>query len=1360
MDKQSIPTRAKDSSTDDAGSSNNIDNSQMDDENRDAKLINAALEGDETLVSSLLDKGADPCATDSQGTTCLHAAAQQGHEAIVRRLLEHGADLSSKTPRGWTVLHSACVYGHEATVRLLLDYGASLSAARDNGETPVHIAAYRGHAAVVKLLLDREAKFPGVTESGGTLQPVAVQSGNENAGRTLLNKGGDASAIQGTGVTSLHAAAASGNLDIVRILLDRGSDVFAVTTARAGTALHIAAENGHADVIELLVERGSNISAQDKRGFTALHVASIGGHELSVERLLGSCVEKFCKNGFSSFSTEGGNDPVPKLRSQLLSTKSTSEKTALYLAAEEGEHIVVKVLLAYGADPLTKNENGLSAIEAAFSGNHSAVLEAFLSDRGPHRHSTATTWARILRTAAFKGDASTTKLLLEQGVEDSAEGEKGWNGLFVAAAAGHDAVVKLFLEHGGDVFFTARNGWTALIGAAEGGHEDTVRLLLEYGSEPSSTAEDGWTALLAAARYGRLAVVRILLDHGADISSKHEGGEATLAITAEGNQKEVIEPLLQRRDEDKSQKAFALFLAARNGHEEVVKCLLNRGAPTSAKTEEGATALHIAAGKGYVGIVELLLNGGLASSATKIGITPLRLAVAEGRESCVRVLLQREPHIMGENLGGNTPLHVAAEKGYEAIARLLLEKGVDYSALNREGLTAADVAKQADHEKIAKLILEYRPRVPKELLMHTNNLAALFNARTLDSKHKHQRLPNGANYIRLLYLNAPGTDVEVISGNLVMVYLDNAPEYVALSYAWGEPKFDHQLVCDGREMLITTNLHQALRRLCSTAQRLFWIDQICIDQSDIPEVSQQVGIMSRIYSQAKSVYIWLGDHDETTAEGLSMARFVVDSLEEAEGKTHSKGIPEFWLYNKPGLSYNETWLPWARLYSKRWFSRLWVVQEYVCAREHRIFCGNFEIPKQLFLSVLLTHKNLEIEDNPISTALSQGGAGRTVSYLETMESLRDVRHPIATLIAGLTQDFGCSDHRDKIFALLGIVTDDPERPKPDYSLLPSEVYPQFARYYIGTGFANGGLMLNYSGLDFTDSKLGLPTWCPDWASGMASDVFKVQTHRAAMSLPKRAVLHQDPKLVVVDGCHFDVIADVGPRYPEGLFINLYKNYLAWFESSVHLLEHPLLWRYKNTAPLQLWSRLIVRGAFPGDEATLSYLKFHNEIVVKAQVLKDWEKTQNSSEKPSDPELSDDSKDVDKESVNSTATGPTDGDRQATADTQQENTTEDGKVDKGGKGRPTLSIPDVTCFRKLGNCFKHRVCITAGGYIGIAGLNAQIGDHVSILFGLGTIRVLRKKGEVFQNVGTISLLDLTDDDISEAAKRRPSEITLC
>jgi ankyrin repeat protein len=103
---------------------------------------------------------------------------------------------------------------------------------------------------------------------------------------------------------------------------------------------------------------------------------------------------------------------------------------------------------------------------------------------------------------------------------------------------------------------------------------------------PSSGSNYNHRALHTAAQEGHEAVVRLLLDRGADIKSKTEN------------------------------KKTALHLAAREGRTSVVQLLLDRGADVGATDEDGKTALDRAAKRRHEGIVELL--GGRESMAQKI----------------------------------------------------------------------------------------------------------------------------------------------------------------------------------------------------------------------------------------------------------------------------------------------------------------------------------------------------------------------------------------------------------------------------------------------------------------------------------------------------------------------------------------------------------------------------------------------------------------------------------------------------------------------------------------------------------------------------------------------------------------------
>jgi hypothetical protein len=94
-----------------------------------------------------------------------------------------------------------------------------------------------------------------------------------------------------------------------------------------------------------------------------------------------------------------------------------------------------------------------------------------------------------------------------------------------------------------------------------------------------------------------------------------------------------------------------------------------------------------------------------------------------------------------------------------------------------------------------------------------------------------------------------------IRTNISIFALENAPDYTALSYVWGEPGTTYNVFIDGKHIEIRKNLHQCLQELREEEEGYLWIDEICINQVDIQERNAQVKLMSSIYRS--SVIGWL-----------------------------------------------------------------------------------------------------------------------------------------------------------------------------------------------------------------------------------------------------------------------------------------------------------------------------------------------------------------------------------------------------------------------------------------------------------------------------------------------------------------------
>jgi hypothetical protein len=362
--------------------------------------------------------------------------------------------------------------------------------------------------------------------------------------------------------------------------------------------------------------------------------------------------------------------------------------------------------------------------------------------------------------------------------------------------------------------------------------------------------------------------------------------------------------------------------------------------------------------------------------------------------------------------------------------------------------------------------------------------------------------------IRLLAIH-PGQYGDDLYGSIDYANVNYMPEYTALSYTWadesGDTKLSHRLDTPAGFIQITKNCDAAIRRLRHPDEvKKVWIDAICIDQRNALERGRQVAMMSDIYCKATSVVVYIGEEDSETAIFFDWMNAVPARYLKIPAPWHgdvsSRFPPIRWL----ALWLRETWaflrslsltdvqpkeraltIPDEKLLdiivrysSRRWFTRIWVLQEVALPPLHNttIICGT-----KTTTSIRALHA---LSFLPPSSSQNSNNLLSIFTLLRKRHSKPYTSHILDIMLA--TRGRSCTDPRDRIFGLLSIadgMDHGMKLPTPlevDYSLSTAELYITFSKYCIthyGPAFL---LSLIKSPPSAALVAEGLPSWCTDW----------------------------------------------------------------------------------------------------------------------------------------------------------------------------------------------------------------------------------------------------------------------------------------
>jgi hypothetical protein len=328
--------------------------------------------------------------------------------------------------------------------------------------------------------------------------------------------------------------------------------------------------------------------------------------------------------------------------------------------------------------------------------------------------------------------------------------------------------------------------------------------------------------------------------------------------------------------------------------------------------------------------------------------------------------------------------------------------------------------------------------------------------------------------------------------------------YEAISYCWGDTPTHYPIFYNSDSILwATRNLSEALRRLrFPDKTRLLWADAISIDQTDLQEKSCQVKMMGDVYCDAKRVLIWLGeeaDESHLVLDFVHKLRRTSALMKEAGivGKLASLSIEQRRAVNAPS-DLDLVLGGWAMhsVMARPWFKRVWIIQEFLLAREAVLFCGKWEIAWTDFWEAFRIGMDFDIfnygSNMPMLTPFTALGLfkpafilghGSTVPDLDRFAALGTFRTAFGSTRTPLSciirhhRDAVATQPVDHIYGLLGLALDGNDV-EIDYTKSIPEVFEEAARHILRS---SGNLEVLAMAGTSSGKAFNLPSWVPDWS---------------------------------------------------------------------------------------------------------------------------------------------------------------------------------------------------------------------------------------------------------------------------------------
>lgn len=440
---------------------------------------------------------------------------------------------------------------------------------------------------------------------------------------------------------------------------------------------------------------------------------------------------------------------------------------------------------------------------------------------------------------------------------------------------------------------------------------------------------------------------------------------------------------------------------------------------------------------------------------------------------------------------------------------------------------------------------------------------------------KYRELEAGSHQIRLFFLNPAKNLEDPLRGTLRHTSLDSS-SFPALSYVCGRPDVTTTQNLEVRykrtvsefvlhsnssstkfNRKIQKNLAVALRYLRDKRETLtIWADDLCIDEQNKVEKTQQIALMSTLYTRATRVHAWLGPPPDRGRDTIGKA---LDLAEELFGFAVRSSVgrrlqsEDAWLQacftiakfspsnvsalqSEVGRAWFELWtylraavgqiaelaeflLAMCALSQNPYFTRVWILQETGKAKANNLtfHYGRRTVQyRSVFLALSLA---LSLRTSKsVSPSLEAELDNFDVRFLSLLTARKTIQSELSiSAVLKLTyfenENFGAQDPKDQIHARLGLARD-----RTGITLNSAwsvrDVYVEATQCLLRRGFTD--ILLSFKPYDSSKHRAELPSWVYDWSTKGADPFVKyAASSRERPQMTFTGTLKDNPRLEMV-----------------------------------------------------------------------------------------------------------------------------------------------------------------------------------------------------------------------------------------------------